>query len=144
MADLSEQDLAAIQDVHDRWINAELHGNHDQVIELCTDDVNWIPPNAPPLNGKHAISAYLDNNRVILQDIQLQNIEIHGNDSVAYLMSSYHTSFSVPDDAHELPSGSDVKQPSSPLQQVNGTHLWILRKTKDGLWRVAVVTWSSW
>ena len=130
MNDLSSQDLAAIQDVHNRWIKAELNGDYSQVVDLCTDDIVCIPPTTPPLTGKPAIAAYLSNNTVELKDIQAEGLVIDGTDSIAYLTSTYHTSFTIGAESH--------------LEQVTGTHLWILRKTGDGSWRVAIVTWSSW
>jgi uncharacterized protein (TIGR02246 family) len=135
MSELTGEDLAAIQEIHDRWLSAELRGDHSQVIELCTDDVCWIPPNAPPLNGKHAIAQYLDENTVDLKDIQVRDVLIRGNDSIAYLTGYYHTWFKLPDEAQI----QDAK-----IHESTGAHLWILRKTGNGSWRVAIVSWSYW
>lgn len=135
MFDLLQQDLAAIQEIHERWLNAELRGDHSQVIDLCTDDVSWIPPDSPPLSGKEAIASYLTENPVDLKDIQAKDLVIRGTGSVAYLTSSYHTWFKLPDD----PKTQDAKSHES-----TGTHLWIVRKNESGAWRVAIVTWSCW
>ena|SRR6266540_1142452 len=32
----------------------------------------------------------------------------------------------------------------SDVQEAIGAHLWILRKTEGGAWRVAIVAWSAW
>lgn len=130
MSELSGQDLAAIQEVHDRWLRAELRGDHSQVIELCSDDVNWIPPNFPPLHGKQAIAEYLTDDAVALKDIQVKDVVIRGNGSIAYLTSSYRTWFTSA-------GGPEI-------QEATGTHLWILRRMTDESWRVAIVSWSSW
>jgi uncharacterized protein (TIGR02246 family) len=130
MSELSGQDLAAIQEVHDRWLSAEVRGDHSQVIDLCTDDVSWIPPNEPPLNGKQAIAQFLTDNAVDLKDIQVSDVVIRGNGSVAYLTSYFQTRFKLPAD--------------SSIHESTGAHLWILRKTGNGLWQVAIVTWSYW
>ncbi|MCM3901841.1 MAG: DUF4440 domain-containing protein [Pyrinomonadaceae bacterium] len=130
MSELSDQDLEAIEEIHNYWIREELAGNGSRVIELCTDDVRWMPPNAPPLVGKPAIAQYLSDSTVGLKDVQAGDVVICGSGSVAYLTSSYHSRF--------------VVEGGWELQEAAGTHLWILRKTGGGAWRVAVVAWSLW
>ena len=45
MIELSRQDLNKIKDVHDLWIAKELEGNRSEVIDLCTQDIQWLAPN---------------------------------------------------------------------------------------------------
>lgn len=130
MSELSNQDLAAIEEIHERWLSAELRGDYSQVIELCTDDVSWIPPDSPPLNGKNAIARYLTENAVDLKDIQAKDVVIRGNGSLAYLTSYYQTRFM-------FAGGSE-------MQEATGSHLWILKRTESRSWRVAIVSWSYW
>ena len=130
MSELSDQDVDAIEEVHNRWIREELAGNSSQVIELCTDDVRWIPPNAPPLVGKESITRYLNDNSVELKEVNVTEVMIRGSGSVAYLTSGYHSRF--------------VAEPKTEMQDSTGTHLWVLRKTAGGAWRVAIVAWSLW
>jgi uncharacterized protein (TIGR02246 family) len=130
MSELPSQDVDAIEEVHNRWVREELAGDSSHVIELCTDDVRWIPPNTPPLVGKEAIAQYLSDSTVGLKDVQAGDVVICGSGSVAYLTSSYHSRF--------------VVEGSSEMQEATGTHLWILRKTGGGAWRVAIVAWSLW
>jgi uncharacterized protein (TIGR02246 family) len=129
MSELSGQDVDAIQEIHDRWIREELAGNSSQVIELCTDDVKWIPPNAPPLVGKEAIAQYLKESSVELKDVHVKEVIILGSGSIAYLTSGYHSRF--------------VDEWKHDIQDASGTHLWVLRKT-GGVWKVAIVAWSLW
>ncbi|HEX6728469.1 MAG TPA: DUF4440 domain-containing protein [Pyrinomonadaceae bacterium] len=130
MSELSEQDLKAIEELHNHWIAEELVGAATQVITLCTKDIKWIPPDSPPLKGKEAITAYISANTVGLKDVQISDVEISGTGTLAYLTSRYCSQFS----AEGFPE----------TQQATGTHLWILRKESDGIWRVAVVAWSAW
>jgi len=130
MSELPSQDVDAIKEVHNRWVREELAGDSSHVIELCAEDVMWIPPNAPPLVGKEAIAQYLSDSTGGLKDVQARDVVICGSGSVAYLTSSYHSQF--------------VVEGNSEMQDATGTHLWILRKTGDGAWRVAIVAWSSW
>ncbi len=130
MSELPSQDVDAIEEVHNRWVREELAGDSSHVIELCTDDVRWIPPNAPPLVGKGAIAQYLSDSTVGLKDVQAGDVLICGSGSVAYLTSRYRSRF--------------VVEGGSQMLEATGTHLWILRKTGCGMWRVAIVAWSSW
>jgi len=130
MSELLDQDVEAIEEIHNFWISEELAGNSSRVIELCTDDVRWIPPNAPPLVGKEAIARYLSDSSVRLKDVQVADVVIRGSRSVAYLTSNYHARF--------------VVDGGSEMQEAVGAHLWILRRTVSDGWRVAIVAWSSW
>ena len=129
MPQLSDDDLKAILALHDRWRDEELAGNESHILSFCTDSVRWLPPGIPPLEDKHAIAQYLENNRVDLHKVVFTRTSVDGNDSVAYLTSDFSSRYSLPG--------------SSEIHECTGTHLWILRK-EAGLWRVAVVTWSSW
>lgn len=130
MSELSDQDVGAIEEIHNYWIREELAGNSARVIELCTDDVRWIPPNAPPLVGKEAIARYLSDSTVLLKDVQVGDVVIRGSRSVVYLTSKYHSRF--------------VVEGGAEMQEAVGAHLWILRKTVSRAWRVAIVAWSLW
>lgn len=130
MLELSDQDREAIEILHDKWIAEELAGNAGQIIEFCTEDVKWIPPNSRPLETKDAISRYLNANSVDLQDIQIKDLQIHGSDKVAFLIANYCSRFLVEGEAEP--------------QESRGTHLWVLRKTAEGIWLVAAITWNSW
>ena len=129
MPQLSDHDLKAIIELHDRWLEEELAGNEAQIISFCTDSVRWMPPGVPPLEGKEAIAQYLENNRVDLQGVTFTRTTVEGNDSVAYLMSDFSARY--------------FTQASSEIQESTGMHLWILHKEAE-VWRVAVVAWSSW
>ncbi len=129
MTEISQQDLSKIKDVHDLWIAKELEGNGSEVIDLCTHDIQWLRPNKPPIVGKQEITKYLDTHSTKIESIDISDVCIRGNDSLAYLISNYRTHYLI--EGHPEPHES------------TGTHLWILRKEGDD-WRVAVVTWSAW
>ena len=129
MTELSGHDLNRIKDVHDLWIAKELEGNGSEVIDLCTPDLQWLPPNNPPIVGKEEIAKYLAAHSAKVESIEIYDLRIHGNGSLAYLISHYRT--------HYLTEGH------SELHESTGAHLWVLRKEGDD-WRVAVVTWSVW
>lgn len=129
MDELSEREVREINELHDRWIAKELAGHSSQLLDLCVEESQWIPPDAPPLRGKEAIAKYLAATKGALQEVDVDDMFIGGSDTTAYLTSNYCTRF--------LPEGA------SETQEVTGTHLWVLQK-QAGEWRVVVIMWSSW
>ena len=115
--------------VHDLWIAKELEGNESEVIDLCTEDIQWLAPNDPPIVGKEVIAKHLAAHPTTVESIDISDVCIHGSGSLAYLISNYRT--------HSLIEGHSEPHEST------GTHLWVLRNEGDD-WRVAVVTWSAW
>lgn len=127
MTALSDQDLYNIKDLHRRWIAKELEGDEPAVVDLCTADVKWLVPDAPPIVGKDEIAKYLATHHVKIETIDVSDPAIEGSGTIAYLTSNYRACF--------VSEGL--------LEEAKGTHLWVLRK-EDNEWRVAVVTWHSW
>ena len=129
MNEISQQDLNKIIGVHELWIAKELEGNESEVIDLCTEDIQWLAPNDPPIVGKEEIAKHLAAHPTKVESIDINDLCIHGSGSLAYLISNYRT--------HYLTPGH------SGLHESTGAHLWVLRKEGDD-WRVAAVTWSVW
>ena len=48
----NEAAVEAIRQVHDAWLAAELRGDVEQVLRLCTPDVRWLVPGRPVLEGQ--------------------------------------------------------------------------------------------
>ncbi len=57
---LPDRDIAAIRGTIDPWIQACIDADWDRLLSLCTDDVVWMPPDAPIAEGSGAARAYLD------------------------------------------------------------------------------------
>ena len=125
-----DQHLQTIKDLHNRWIGEELAGNRSKLVDFCTDDIQLIPPDAPPVVGKEAVGKYLVASTVQPKAINISNLSIGGNGSFAYLTSSYRTQF--------------LTEGHAGMHEATGNHLWILHKADSGDWRIAVLTWSSW
>ena len=130
MTELSDRDLTNIEELHDVWIAKELEGKGSEVLDLCTDAVQWLRPDAPPIVGKEEVAKYLATDPVKLLAVDISNLSVDGSGSVAYLTSNYSTRYLT--ESH-----------SAIAHEAKGTHLWILRREEDR-WRVAVVAWSSW
>jgi ketosteroid isomerase-like protein len=130
MNTLSDEDLNQINGLHDLWIAKELEGDYAAVVLLCTEDIQWLPPDSPPIVSKEEIRSYLTRHQVKLLSVDATDLFVRGDTSVAYLTSNYCTRYST--DSH-----------SQVVHEARGTHLWILRK-ENSEWRVAILTWSSW
>jgi ketosteroid isomerase-like protein len=128
MADLSADDFSAIEDIHEHWLELERRGDNLAVLQLCTDDVMWMPPTSSPLVGQLAITEWLRSAEHKIINLETTNIRIRGSGSVAYKTSGYSTSY-------QPTNSSDIKT-------AKGAHLWILHKLENAGWKVAVVTWS--
>ena len=129
MSDFPEQDVRAIQEIHNRWLHEERTGNPAGVLQWCTEDVKWILPDSPVLAGKEAIRKWLESNEVEIKSLEVTNLQIHGSGSVAYKIGDYSTSY--------------VDPHSSEIYRASGTHLWVLHKSSDDEWQVAVVAANS-
>jgi uncharacterized protein (TIGR02246 family) len=110
VSDLPADDLQAIECVHRRWIEAELAGDNLAVLRLCTDDVVWIPPDSPLLEGKEAITRWLKSTvEVEIRSLEVTDIRIAGNTTWAYKTGNYSTAY----------TGGG----SSEVREAKGTHL---------------------
>jgi uncharacterized protein (TIGR02246 family) len=129
VSELSSNDLEAIADLHNRWLEAERSGNSLAVLRFCTDDVVWMPPDSTILEGKEAITRWMKYTNVEIKSLELTDIRIDGSGTVAYKTANYSTAY--------------LAEGDSEVSRVKGSHLWILKKFSHGDWRVAIVTWSS-
>lgn len=129
MFNLPEKEIEAIQQIHQKWIEAEKQGRSLDVLQYCTDDVRWMVPNSEVLIGKDAACSLLDDKDIEIINIATDQIQINGSGKVAYKTSKYTTQFRV--------RGTDE------IQVISGTHLWILHKQENRQWQVALVTWQS-
>ena len=127
-SDLSEADREAIRQVHEAWLAAELRGDAAGVLALCTDDVHWLVPNSPVLEGREAGRRLLLAAGVQVEAITATDVRVEGSGMVAYKTSHYETRYRA--------TGS------SEVQVARGTHLWVLRRV-EGRWHVALVTWQA-
>ncbi len=127
MSELSSRDLQDIRDLHDLWMAKELEGDALGVLQLCTDDIQWLAPNSELLTGKAAAKELLAEPGVEIREIQTADLRIRGSGSFAYKTATYSTRYAI--------AGS------SEVRVTRGTHLWILRKTGSE-WQVAFVTWQ--
>lgn len=129
MHELTENDTQEIENIHTHWIESEVAGEDHNLMALCADDIELLPPDGNPLLGRAVVSARLAHGTTIIHEIEITDRRVRGSNEIAYLTASYKTTFSSIED-------------STPRQAL-GSHLWILQK-RDGVWVIALVSWSLW
>jgi ketosteroid isomerase-like protein len=109
--------LDEIRQLHDAWLAAELRGDVETVLDLCTPDVRWLAPGRPVL---------LQAPRVKLVALRASDVRIEQGGDLACKTSRY-----------------EARYRTAKREKVGrGTHLWILRRDQ-AVWRVALVTWQA-
>ena len=122
---LTADDVAAIRGTIEPWTTACLQRDWDRLLDLCTDDIMFLPPNEPPVEPARA-RAWLDNFPTIKAlSIEMEHVE--GAGPVAYARGSVKMTLDI--------SGQEVA--------FDGKYLDVFRKQPDGRWRFAQVIWNS-
>jgi ketosteroid isomerase-like protein len=119
--------LEAVRHLHEAWLAAELSGDIEGVLALCTSDVRWLVPDSRMLVGREAARRLLREAQVELENIVASDLQVEISGDLAYKTSRYETRYRLPAQGE--------------LHVARGTHLWILRREGEG-WRVALVTWQ--
>ena len=65
------EDIATIELVHSAWIDYERAGDLDGLLTLCAYDIEFWPPNAPPVIGREQITRYLNYPETVIHDIKV-------------------------------------------------------------------------
>ena len=104
MKNLSEDAVREIERIHSSWIEFEVAGEDRRLLTLCTDDIEFWPPDAQPIVGRTGVLAQLQCGSKIIQGIEISNRRIRGSDEIAYLTANYKT---VPDGRLEMPFERD-------------------------------------
>ena len=120
--------IADIERVHDSWLEHERANAPTRVLELCSDDVRWLPPDGPAISGKVEIKTWLLNNPLRISRLEASHREV----SVTGRLATLRARFEV--------HGSDS---AGALTVSKGQHQWVLEPEPDGTWRVLLVSWVS-
>ena len=126
---LADEDVRAIEALHARWLADERAGNARAVLDLCHDDVLWLPPGGRPMRGRQTILHWLSGPSVRVQEVSLSNLEITGDGSVAWKTCEFVTTFAL--------NGE-----TAPVTE-RGSQLWVLHKNDAAEWRIVVATWTT-
>ncbi len=118
----------AVRQLHEAWLAAELSGDIEGVLALCTSDVRWLAPGSGMLVGLEAGRRLLTDTQVELENIVASDLHVEISGELAYKTSRYETRYRLPGEGK--------------LHLARGTHLWILRRERAE-WRVALVSWQA-
>ncbi len=115
-------DERAIRELVDTWLAASKAGDLATVLSLMTDDVIFMVPGRNPF-GKEAFAAASEGMKNLRTEGTSDIQEIHVLGDWAYLRNYIKMTVSTPD------GGKPVRR--------SGYTLTILRKERDGRWRLA-------
>lgn len=124
---LSDEDVAAIEDATQTFVQAYLAGDWTAVVAMLTEDPVWMPPNQPALEGRADIQEWLSPQ--INTDFELTTLETGGRGGFAYTRGSFSITFTAEGMAGSV---SDT-----------GKYVEIWRKEPDGSWLIDQVIWNS-
>ena len=89
----NEADPEAIRQVHDAWIAAELRGDIEAVLCLCTHDVRWLVPGRASVEGREATRQLLQAGQADLRDIRTGDLRVDCSGELAVKTSRYETRY---------------------------------------------------
>lgn len=123
---LTDRDIAAIRGTIDPWAQACIDADWDRLLSLCTDDIVFLPPDAPIVEGSAAVRAFMET----FPDIKtftsdFTHIEGHGD------TASARGTFAMTVEA----DGNKVA--------VTGKFIDTFRKQPDNSWRYSSVIWNN-
>jgi ketosteroid isomerase-like protein len=122
---LTADDVIAIRALVEPWTTACVKRDWDSLLDMCTDDVVFQPPNEPIVEGAAARS-WLDRFptiKAMAWDIE----HVEGAGQLAWARGWVRMTLEV--------SGQQVG--------FDGKYTDLFRKGSDGTWRFALVVWNS-
>jgi hypothetical protein len=124
---LSEADDLAIRRLHDTWIEAEIRGDTEAVLSLCSEDIEWVPPGGPSIFGRAAARELLPTPGIRILSIQVTDFVVEGAKGRAMKACRYETMFEM--------TATGIRGVA------RGHHAWTLEQGSHG-WRVVAVSWQ--
>ncbi|UCC49215.1 MAG: SgcJ/EcaC family oxidoreductase [Gemmatimonadota bacterium] len=123
MAQLSDEDKAAIQNLVDELVQAELAGDWEVVFGMYTEDVVDMPPNRPAREGLATLREWVESQDFTVSELTATVADIDGRGDLAYVRGTYSETFAM--------GGGE------PIEDQRKFVL-ILKKQADGNWRIAI------
>jgi ketosteroid isomerase-like protein len=127
-ADLSADDVAAIQGSLDAVVEGELAGDWEAVSEAFADDAVFMMPNTPSVEGKAAWLQVVEAMSYNITDLTVEVDDIEGRGDLAYVRGTYNETYLL----------GDAVDPTV----ADGKFVWILNRQPDG-WKVVVAIVNS-
>ncbi|NIM48162.1 MAG: DUF4440 domain-containing protein [Gemmatimonadales bacterium] len=125
---LSDQDLAAIGDLRQAYVDAVLAGDAAAVAALFTEDATEMPPNLPAAEGRAAIQARYEAEGGATE-FTITPAETEGRGTLAFERGTYSVTMTI-------------EGAPEPIMDT-GKYLVICEKQADGSWLMAATIWNS-
>ena len=120
-------DVNSIKSTAQPWADACLARNWDALLALCTDDVVFLPPDEPQVQGEH-LRPWLEHYPEI-RSFEVEFEQVEGQDQIATARGRFTMTLLPPGQADPVTT--------------KGKFVDIFRKDLEGTWRYATVIWNS-
>jgi len=123
----SDEDVAAISDANQAFVQAYLAGDWTAAVAVLTEDAVWMPPNQSVREGRAAIQEWLS--PLTVTDFEVTSYEMGGYGGFAYRRGRYSITLTVDGTEGSI---SDT-----------GKYIEIWQKEPDGSWLIDQAIWNS-
>ncbi|MGE0405877.1 MAG: DUF4440 domain-containing protein [Candidatus Korobacteraceae bacterium] len=132
---LQQQDRQAIEDLHQREIEANIALDVVALASLWSDDIVSLPPDGPPLVGREANLHFLEATAKQMADYNI----------LSYAQEWQQVYQTDPEYAFEWGTISGRLQPPANAREIEYRYkvLRILKRQPNGTWRVHRTSWSD-
>ena len=122
-------EVAQLTELRDAYEKAENAGDVDAIMELCHDNIAFVPPEAPPVSGPDAVRAFFEEFLAAFDvSIDLAREGITVGEAVAYEWGTVSGSATGPD---------------GESQPINNTYLITYERDADGSWKQSKNIWNT-
>jgi ketosteroid isomerase-like protein len=95
MPDLTPEDRDRLRSMtENEWVTACVSRDWDKAVALCTEDVNYMPPDSPWLHGRAAVAEFL-NGFPEMEQLFQHVVKMAGDTSLVVLHATFGGSFIV-------------------------------------------------
>jgi ketosteroid isomerase-like protein len=129
VAPLTDEDLAALEDLRAANIQATLAGDCDALNAMFAEDAVLLPQDEPMIEGAEAIRATCDPDEATPQEVTITSLGIDGYGDLAVGHGTWSQTFLSEDEAEPL--------------TISGKYVLVSRKQADGSWLWSVLIWNS-
>ncbi|MGH2400242.1 MAG: YybH family protein [bacterium] len=127
LGQLTSQDLATLRGLVDEWVRTCLDADWDKVTSFLTDDVVFLPPDQPIVQGKSAVKSWFESFPAIKAfAATLEDAEGRGD------LASARGTFSL-----------SIEPSPGQRMQITGKWVGLYRKQADGNWLCALDIWNA-
>ena len=128
-AESSNHDVQRLTELRDTYEEAENAGDVDAIMDLCSDDIVFMPPEAPPVSGPDAVRAFFDEFLDAFDvSLELTRNGITVDDALAYEWGTVSGTATGPD---------------GQSQSLNNTYFITYERDPEGSWKQSRNIWNS-